>query len=165
MSRIVVGVDGSESSKSALRWAARLLAITGEGIDAVTAWRIPSGYGWPYTAVDWDPEVDARKALEQSVEDVFGADRPEGLRLLVRHGNAAQVLLEASKDADVLVVGSRGHGGFAGLLLGSVSRHCVENSPVPVLVIRDSDSDSDSDSGSGSDADADGNPRQASDTP
>lgn len=136
-SRIVVGVDGSESSKEALRWAGRFLAVTGGWIDAVIAWHPPASYGLSYAPADWNPEKDAEKVLSRTVDEVFGADRPVGLRLIVREGNPAKVLLDESRDAELLVVGSRGHGGFAGLLLGSVSAHCAEHSTRPVLVVHD----------------------------
>lgn len=135
MSRIVVGVDGSESSKAALRWATRLLPVTGGWIDAVIAWHPPASYGLAYAPPDWNPEKDAETVLSRAVDEVFGADRPAGMRLIVREGNPAKVLLDESNDADLLVVGSRGHGGFAGLLLGSVSAHCAEHATLPVLVV------------------------------
>jgi nucleotide-binding universal stress UspA family protein len=135
MSHIIVGVDGSEPSKAALRWAAWLLAATGGWIDAVIAWHPPASFGWSYVPGDWNPEKDAEKVLSRTVDEVFGADRPVGTRLIVREGNPAKVLLDESRDADLLVVGSRGHGGFAGLLLGSVSAHCAEHASLPVLVV------------------------------
>lgn len=135
--RIVVGVDGSEPSKQALRWAARFLAVTGGWIDAVIAWHPPASYGLSYAPADWNPEEDAQKVLTRTVEEVFGADPPLGLRQIVREGNPAKVLLDESRDAALLVVGSRGHGGFAGLLLGSVSAHCAEHATIPVLVVHD----------------------------
>jgi len=135
VSHIVVGVDGSGQSKAALRWAARFLAITGGRIDAVIAWHPPASFGWSYVPGDWNPEKDAEKVLSRAVDEVFGADRPLGMQLIVREGNPAKVLLDASRDADLLVVGSRGHGGFAGLLLGSVSAHCAEHATLPVLVV------------------------------
>ena len=131
----MVGVDGSGQSKAALRWAARFLAITGGRIDAVIAWHPPASFGWSYVPGDWNPEKDAEKVLSRAVDEVFGADRPLGMQLIVREGNPAKVLLDASRDADLLVVGSRGHGGFAGLLLGSVSAHCAEHATLPVLVV------------------------------
>jgi nucleotide-binding universal stress UspA family protein len=137
MSRIVVGVDGSESSKAALRWAARFLQVTGGWIDAVIAWHPPANYGFSYLPGDWNPEKDAETVLSRAVDEVFGTDRPAGMRLIVREGNPAKVLLDESNDADLLVVGSRGHGGFAGLLLGSVSAHCAEHATLPVLVVHD----------------------------
>lgn len=134
---IVVGVDGSEPSKSALKWAARMSAMTGATIDAVTAWQPPPNYGWGYAYADsdWRPDQDAEKVLTQTVDAVFGPDRPAGMRLIIQQGNPAKVLLDHSAKAQLLVIGSRGHGGFVGLLLGSVSANCAEHSRCPVLVV------------------------------
>ena len=133
--RIVVGVDGSEQSKLALRWAQSLAAGLGASIDAVAVWQIPTAYGWSVVPNDWNPELDTEKSLAVAVDEVFGAQRPDDLRLLVRQGNAAQVLLSVSDGATMLVLGSRGHGGFKGLLLGSVSANCAEHAHCPVLVV------------------------------
>lgn len=135
--RIVVGVDGSEPSKAALRWAAGFLAATGGFIDAVIAWHPPLNFGSAYLPSDWRPDQDAEKVLTQTVDEVFGANRPLGMRLIVERGNPAKVLIDQSKNAELLVVGSRGHGGFAGLLLGSVSASCAEHAKCPVLVVHD----------------------------
>ena len=133
--RIVVGVDGSGPSKSALRWAARAAEVTGGGIDAIIAWQVPPNYGWYVADAHWHPDQDAEKVITETVDEVFGADRPRDLRIIVRQGNPAKVLLDASRDAELLIVGSRGHGGFVGLLLGSVSSNCAEHSHCPVLVV------------------------------
>jgi nucleotide-binding universal stress UspA family protein len=133
--RIVVGVDGSEQSKLALSWALRISARAGASIDAVTAWHFPINSGWGFVPDAWDPQADATKCLTDSVDEAFGAERPTGLRLLVREGLPAKVLLDESKGATLLIVGSRGHGGFAGLLLGSVSASCAEHATCPVLVV------------------------------
>ena len=133
--RIVVGVDGSHPSQQALRWGAHLAATFGAGLDAVTSWDYPAGYGWGSIPSDWDPAQDMQKVLDQTLQDVFGDHPPAGLRRLVREGGAAQVLLDASQGAIMLIVGSRGHGGFAGLLLGSVSANVAEHGTCPVLVI------------------------------
>jgi nucleotide-binding universal stress UspA family protein len=134
--RIVVGVDGSDRSRLALRWAQVLATATGSTIDAVLAWEYPPmANGWAAVPPDWHANEDAEKALNETVDAVFGADRPVGLQLVVREGHAARVLLEASAGAQMLVVGSRGHGGFVGLLLGSVSANCAEHAPCSVLVV------------------------------
>jgi nucleotide-binding universal stress UspA family protein len=133
--RVVVGVDGSDESKQALRWAAHFAASTGARIDAVTAWQYPGSFGWSAVPVDWDPRRDMEKTLAEAVDQVFGALRPKDIRLAVLEGNAAKVLLDESNGALMLVVGSRGHGGFAGLLLGSVSANLAEHATCPVLVI------------------------------
>lgn len=134
--RIVVGVDGSDPSKDALRWAARLAPVIDADIEAVLTWEYPTNYGWspPYPD-DWRPDLDAGKLLESTVNEVFGDERPAGMTTTVSEGGASRELLLASKDAEMLVVGSRGHGGFAGLLLGSVSSTCAEHAPCPVLVV------------------------------
>lgn len=133
--RIVVGVDGSAPSKDALRWAARIATATGGVIEAIIAWEFPQTYGWPVGMDDWRPDVDAAEVLRQTLDEVFGKERPTGLRTVVAEGHARQVLLSASDGAEMLVVGSRGHGGFAGLLLGSVSAACAEHARCPVLVV------------------------------
>lgn len=133
--RIVVGVDGSAPSKAALRWAARIAATTGATVEAIAVWQFPEAYGWPVVMEGWRPDVDAEKLLQQTLDEVFGAQRPTGLQAVVTQGRARDVLLSASAGAEMLVVGSRGHGGFAGLLLGSVSAACAEHAHCPVLVV------------------------------
>lgn len=134
--RIVVGVDGSEQSEQALRWATRMSLATGAQIDAVTAWHVPMGYGGAYLPETWSPKDDATATLTRTVDTVFAAGRPAGMRLLVRQGPAARALLDASAGAELLIVGSRGRGGFAGLLLGSVSAACAQHAACPVLIVR-----------------------------
>jgi nucleotide-binding universal stress UspA family protein len=133
---IVVGVDGSEPSQQALIWAVRHAALLGAEVDAVICWNLPAmGAGWTAYPSDWNPAADAKVLLAKTVTDVFGTEVPPTLHQFVREGNAAQVLLEETKDAELLVVGSRGHGGFAGLLLGSVSANCAEHAKCPVVVV------------------------------
>jgi nucleotide-binding universal stress UspA family protein len=133
--RIVVGVDGSGHSLHALRWAAHFAAIFGARLDVVAAWEYPQSYGWAAIAPEWDPGQDMAKVLEDAVRAVFGDQRPAGLQLQVREGGAAKVLLHACEGAVMLVVGSRGHGGFAGLLLGSVSANVAEHASCPVFIV------------------------------
>jgi nucleotide-binding universal stress UspA family protein len=132
----VVGVDGSDSSKAALVWAIRQAKLTGSSLDAVTAWHWPD-YGWAEGSVDIDFEEDARKALAETLAEVSGLEPDVQIRPLVTEGHPAGVLLEAAERADLLVVGSRGHGGFTSAILGSVSMHCVLHAHCPVLVVRD----------------------------
>jgi nucleotide-binding universal stress UspA family protein len=135
--RIVVGVDGSAGSVGALHWAAQLAPSVGAELDAVTCWAYPVSYGMSVAPPPaWDPAADANEILATALTAAFGEHRPDGLRAVVSQGHPAEVLLEASEDAELLVVGSRGHGGFAGLLLGSVSAHCAEHASCPVLVTR-----------------------------
>lgn len=133
--RIVVGVDGSEPSKLALKWAATLAPTLGARVDAVSAWHSPSSMGYGYVPADWRPDLDAEKLLTATVEEVFGGNRPDGMTLLTIEGNPAEVLISASASAKLIVVGSRGHGGFVGLLIGSVSATTAEHAKCPVLVV------------------------------
>jgi len=137
--RVVVGVDGSEASEHALRWALFMADASGSDLEVVAAWEPFPAFGWgaglEMLPNNWNPAEDAEKRTTSSIDKVFGANRPAGFQLTVREGNAASVLLEASKGARMLVVGSRGHGGFAGLLLGSVSAACAEHATCPVLVL------------------------------
>ncbi len=132
-----MGVDGSDCSKDALRWAARQAELTDATVAAIIAWRFPAYYGWaPLDQEDLGFPGLAEQALARAVDEVFGPDHPDWLQTRVVEGHAAQVLVMASADADLLVVGSRGHGGFAGLLLGSVSTYCLHHARCPVAVIR-----------------------------
>lgn len=135
--RIVVGVDGSEPSKRALDWARFVAGTTGATIEAISAWHVPAAPVIVGTALPVDSELQAAtgRMLSETVTAVLGRTPETGVRERVAHGTPAQVLIEASKGALLLVVGSRGHGGFAGLLLGSVSSACAEHAHCPVLVI------------------------------
>jgi nucleotide-binding universal stress UspA family protein len=134
--RIVVGVDGSPSSKAALAWAIGQAKLTGAVVDAVTAWDYPATYGYAAAVVDVDWEALAAQVLRDAVSEVAPDAAAGAIRQRVSEGNAAQVLLDASAGADLLVVGSRGHGGFVEALLGSVSQHMVHHAAIPVVVIR-----------------------------
>jgi nucleotide-binding universal stress UspA family protein len=133
--RIVVGIDGSEPSRHALRWAGAFAAATGARIDVVTAWQLPTTLGYNYPPAAFNEGQDYEKILGEIVDEVFGGDRPAGMRLRVREGAPAHVLLDVSRDATMIVVGGRGHGGFRGLLLGSVSTKVAEHATCPVLII------------------------------
>jgi nucleotide-binding universal stress UspA family protein len=137
---VVVGVDGSPASQQALRWARFLTEATNSPLAVVSVWDQASVYGWAagsWSAMpaDWDPSLEARRGLNSTLDAVFDAQRPTGLRTAVIEGNVARTLLEVSRGARMLVVGSRGHGGFAGLLLGSVSSACAEHATCPVLIV------------------------------
>lgn len=136
-SRIVVGVDGSESSKSALAWAIRQAMLTGSVVEAIIAWEYPGAYGYAFPAVDdADFEKIATQALAEAIADVARADEPVTITTAVVRDNPARALLNASTGASLLVVGSRGHGGFVEALLGSVGQHCVQHASCPVVVVR-----------------------------
>jgi nucleotide-binding universal stress UspA family protein len=135
--RIVVGVDGSPSSMVALRWAILQAELTDSAVEAVTAWRLPSRYGLaPVADGATDFEGHAGKILADALNEVSSVEPDVVIRSSVVEGHPAEVLVRAAHGADMLVVGSRGHGGFAGALLGSVSQYCVHHAPCPVLVIR-----------------------------
>jgi nucleotide-binding universal stress UspA family protein len=133
--RIIVGVDGSASSLDALRHARFIAAHFRCTVEAIAAWQLPSISAPYFPAQQWSPEADARAMLEDAVGSVFGATLPSWFRASVRHGPPARVLIDASATADLLIVGSRGHGGFVGLLLGSVSAACAESAHCPVLIM------------------------------
>ena len=139
--RIVVGVDGSPSADAALRWAVRQAEVTSGSVDAVIAWEYPvlaSSYGMAPVAMYDDTDFGglAQKRLTEAVSKAVSPGSDVEVRERVAEGNAAQVLRDAAKGADLLVVGSRGHGEFVGALLGSVSQQCVHHAPCPVVVIR-----------------------------
>jgi nucleotide-binding universal stress UspA family protein len=133
---VVVGVDGSEPSRQALRWAAHLARMYDTELRVVGVWRPLIDYGALVVPPDWDPEAQMRQTLATLTQEVLGAHPGPGPRVIVRSGHPAQVLVEASRTALLVVVGSRGHGGFTGLLLGSVSANVAEHSHCPVLVVR-----------------------------
>lgn len=135
---ILVGIDGSPSSRSALDWAARQASLAREPLLAIMTWEWPHDLGFaPPLPHDYDPVADARHVLDEAVQAARAAHPEVEIRSSVTQGRAAAALVEASRDASLLVVGSRGHGGFAGMLLGSVSQHCVTNAHCPVVVVRD----------------------------
>ena len=134
--RIVVGVDGSGSSRAALAWAVRQASLTGAEVDALTAWQIPSSYGWVMTDDVPDLEQLASSMLDEAIAQAASEVPGVTIRPVVVQGNAARVLLDAAKGAELLVVGSRGHAGFTEALLGSVGQHIVHHADCPVVVVR-----------------------------
>jgi len=139
MATVVVGVDGSDGSHDALRFAVEEAKLRGAVVRAVMAWNPDT---LAYSGGDWGPSVDptrleesTRAALDAAVDKVE-ADGAAAIERVVATGQAAQVLVEQARGADMLVVGARGHGGFAGLLLGSVSAYCAAHASCPVLVTR-----------------------------
>jgi nucleotide-binding universal stress UspA family protein len=134
---VVVGMDGSPSSKEAIRWAADQAQRTGARLEILTAWDWPQSYGWTIPVPsDYDPEADARGLVSACADEVRATHPGLDVTAATAQGHPAEVLVDASKAADLLVVGSRGHGEFAGMLLGSVSEHCTANAHCPVVVVR-----------------------------
>jgi nucleotide-binding universal stress UspA family protein len=134
--RIVVGVDGFESSKAALRWAIHQAKLTGAMVDAVTVWQIPAGSGLIPAADLPDYQDDARIILTEAIAEMCTVDTEVEVRSYVTEGRAGPVLAAAAEGADLLVVGCRGHGGLAEALLGSVGQYCVHHAPCPVVIMR-----------------------------
>ncbi|MFC9329253.1 universal stress protein [Kitasatospora sp. NPDC057015] len=132
---VVVGVDGSPSSRAALRWAQRQARLEDCSVEAVAAWDHPPMSGWGLSVPGPEIEDAARLALADTVKREQDPTLPP-VRQRTECGHPADVLLRAARGAHLLVVGSRGLGGFTGTLLGSVSRHCVEHAPCPVVVVR-----------------------------
>lgn len=136
--RVVVGVDGSEISLDALRWGVTEARRRGAELEAVMAWNVP------YAASPFAPVVDSGAALERSArEQLAEAVARVDCSVLnqpviqtVGHGPAGHVILDAASGAELVIVGSRGLGGFKELLLGSVGQHVAHHSPCPVIVIR-----------------------------
>lgn len=140
MATIVVGVDGSAGAEEALRFAVREAELRGARLRAVTAWHVSTPAFAGDLPVDVDPSEFERNAVEL-LDDALAALGEEVANVEVervtREGQPAQVLVEEAEDAELLVVGSRGHGGFVGLLVGSVSQQCVHHAPCPVAIVRE----------------------------
>jgi len=134
--RIVAGVDGSEPARTALRWALRQARLTGAVLEAVIAWEYPVFSVGQVLLPPDDPETIAGRTLDEAVRAALGPDPEAEVRQRVLAGHPARLLVEAAEGADLLVVGSRGHGTFAAALLGSVAQHCVQHAPCPVVVVR-----------------------------
>jgi nucleotide-binding universal stress UspA family protein len=136
MRTIVVGVDGSHTSTRALRWAVEEARLRGDNVRAVAVWSYqPIGFGDVFVPpLPLDDQSDAvRMAVREMIDALDVKD--VNIELDVREGNPSSVLLEASADADLLVVGARGSGGFIGLLMGSVARHVSAHAVCPTVVV------------------------------
>lgn len=136
---VIVGIDGSEASRDALRWAAAYAQCFGAPLEALAAWQPPSGYGFPAYYDDVDFAARARERLDETVRETT-----PGVEVALRTEQAhpASALVAASESAQLLVVGQRGHGEFHDRLLGSVSQHCVHHAHCPVVVVRGQDAPS-----------------------
>jgi nucleotide-binding universal stress UspA family protein len=144
MGRIVVGTDGSRSACAAVGWAAREAALRGTELHVIHAWT-PGLAAYPspwYTPSDVGVEASfdasqtiAARICEAAREQALRAAPGVEVRCESLEGSSTQVLLDQSADADMLVVGARGHGGFIGLVLGSVSDQCARHSQIPVVVV------------------------------
>lgn len=140
MDRIVVGVDGSQHSIDALRWALDEARAHQASLEAIITWSYPvaaDAYGGAMTIDPTTLAEGARQTLDNAI--ATACSDPEEQAAITRtvvEGGAGRALVEASRAADLLVVGSRGHGGFTGLLLGSVSSQCMHHAHCPITVVR-----------------------------
>jgi nucleotide-binding universal stress UspA family protein len=141
--RIVVGVDGSPSSRAALRWAVNQAGLTGGTVDAVMAGQVPEtdvigGFGQTPAELGDEKVVadDAQRALDAIISEEVKADDRNRVTARVFNGHPAAALLQAADGAELVAVGQRGRGGFTGALLGSVSQYLVHHANCPVLVFR-----------------------------
>jgi nucleotide-binding universal stress UspA family protein len=144
---IVVGVDGSPASQAALRWAAEEAQIRGARLVAVHAWSFlpPAPLAepgmMPMPGIDYAGTIDAeRSAVEAEMDALFAEAFPDGPpvaveRMLLERG-AGDALEEAAREADLVVVGSRGRSGLTAALLGSVSKHVLQHAACPVVVVK-----------------------------
>ncbi len=137
MGKIVVGVDGSDLGSEALRWAVEEAALRGMEVHAVTAWWIPGGFGDVWTVVPGvDYEGNAQMVMDAAIN---AALTPEKAAHVVKHlvqGNPASAIIDLAKPDDLIVVGSHGHGGFVGSVIGSVSQRVVSHAHCPVVIVR-----------------------------
>lgn len=137
--KIVVGVDGSAGSIAALHWAYQEAQLRKCRLEIVSAWHFPVAVSMPGMMAMPAPE-DLQESTRNGLlkvlrQEGISAEGPVEVTTAVGEGIASSLLLSASEDADLLVVGSRGHGGFGGLLLGSVSQQCVTHASCPVVVV------------------------------
>jgi nucleotide-binding universal stress UspA family protein len=142
MKNIVVGVDGSEGSVEALRWAVSEAKLHGAKLRAVAAWEFPYMYGEGAVLLPLDQiEAETRDRLDKTIHDTITdpAVRDQ-IDQAVISGHPSSILEVESKTSDLVVVGARGHGGFVGLLLGSVSDQIVKHAHCPVVVVRTKES-------------------------
>jgi nucleotide-binding universal stress UspA family protein len=137
---ITVGVDGSKASRKALTWAAAEAADHQADLVVLSVWehRLMAPLGTPTVPEESLPDEAevATESLLQVIKEELGEDPPVVVHPRVKPGNPAEVLIAESAESDLLVVGTRGHGGFAGLVLGSVSQHVAAYARCPVAVVR-----------------------------
>jgi nucleotide-binding universal stress UspA family protein len=140
--RIVVGVDGSEASRVALRWAMAEARLRAASVHVVHAWQFPAvaltSFGSVtlpmFTAEDLERVADG--LMRKTIANVVGPDEPVEVTTSVERGHPAEVLVAAAKGAELVVVGSSGYGAFATMLLGSVSNHVAHHATCPVVIVR-----------------------------
>ncbi len=132
---IVAGVDGSDDSKEALRWAAREASVTGAEVHAVSAWQVPLTIWVVPSYTEENYNHDAAETLDKAVLDALGPN--PGVPVITRlvQNRPAVALTEEAAHANLLVIGRHGHGELPGMHLGSVASYCVHHAPCPVTVV------------------------------
>lgn len=133
--KIMVGVDGSESSLAALQRAKYLAGPLNAHIEAIGCWDFPRMYDGIFAMDVAGFKESAEQVLKEAVQHVFGSAIPPKVSITLLRGDPKSVLVEASQDADLLVVGRRGRSSIAGLLIGSVSSTCIARAKCPVLIV------------------------------
>jgi nucleotide-binding universal stress UspA family protein len=131
---IIVAVDGSPSSLEAIRQGHRLAGLLGTHVLAVSAWHQQNGL---FPPMSYHPDEDCRQLLSNSLREAFYPAKPPAIETLAANGDPAEVLIRLSGDAAMVVVGSRGHSGVVGAVLGSVSGRIAAHAACPVLVVHD----------------------------
>ena len=139
MHKVVVGIDGSPSSLQAMEFAAQEATLRGASLQVTMTWDWPVAYARTPMLHESDPVGGIRTEFETAVASLREAHPDLTIAAVFEHGHPVPALVEASKGADLLVVGNRGHGTALGILLGSVSQHCVKQAHCPVLVHRTRD--------------------------
>lgn len=131
---VVVGVDGSADSMTALKWAETYAKATGATLRLVTAWSWPVSYGVPLYIEAYNPEAEAESMIEKAKSELLLP--AERIETACRQGQSGPVLVAEGEGASLLVVGSHGHSAIGSVLLGSTSNYCTHHAPCPVAIIR-----------------------------
>ena len=143
--KILVGVDGSEKSISALKWAVELASQNGAHIYVLSAWQTPFpsveliaiGLNLDITQLNERPSRIAQYRLDKVVHAVYGKTNPDGATCFIEEGYPGLILVEKSKEMDLLVLGNRGHSPIVETFLGSVSLHCLAHAHCPVVIVKE----------------------------
>lgn len=133
---VVAGIDGSDESQRALRWAVEYVQKVGGLVHAITVWHQPVQFGYRLPTSDSELETRARQQLESAVEAVRGEFPSVDVRSRLIRGHVVDELVGLSPQADMMVLGNKGHGAFTGMMVGSVALKLVHHARCPVLVVR-----------------------------
>ncbi len=134
--KFVVGVDGSDGSTKALDWAIAEAVRSPASLELVTAWMFPMALGYVFTKTPDEVRQQVQQIADISVSHVAAIVPDVSVTSVLREAEAGPALVELSTGADLLVVGSRGHGGFREMLLGSVGTFCARHSHCPIVIVR-----------------------------